>query len=41
MAKRPIFVLLNQKPILKDEFSGEIVKHLDYDFSKFDKTYIF
>lgn len=29
---------LVKKPILKDEFSGEIVKHLDYDFSKFDKS---
>lgn len=23
---------LVKKPILKDEFSGEIIKHLDYDF---------
>lgn len=29
---------LVKKPILKDEFSGEIIKHLDYDFSKFDKS---
>lgn len=26
------------KPILKDEFSGEIVKNIDYDFAKFNKS---
>ena len=25
-------------PILKDEFSGEIVNKIDYDFSKFDRS---
>ncbi|MSN96814.1 class I SAM-dependent methyltransferase [Campylobacter sp. FMV-PI01] len=27
-----------KNPILKDEFSGEVVKKIDYDFSKFDKS---